>query len=107
MRMPLIIGLGAAALALATSAGAAPRPDPNPPASPVRGAKPAAPAARAPSAESRGVAASYQAGPGHGYSPRDRRMLDCLASDPRYDPGSDRILVRPGVTRPCEVDRER
>jgi hypothetical protein len=93
MGIRITIGLGAAVLALAVSAQAKPRPEP----------KPASPPERAVSAESRGVPASFRADAGHGYSPRERRMLDCLASDPRYDPATDRIHVRPGVSRPCEV----
>ena len=90
MKSFVIIGLGAAALAFAASACASPdaRPQPKP---------------QARSAERAGAPASYRTEEGHGYSARDRRMLDCLASDPRYDPRSDRIHVRPGVSRPCEV----
>lgn len=88
MKRSVLIGAGVAALALAASASADPRPQPKP---------------QARSAERAGAPASYRTEAGHGYSARDRRMLDCLASDPRYDPRSDRIHVRPGVTRPCEV----
>jgi hypothetical protein len=92
MRTAMITGLGAAALALAASA----KPAPTPPQKPA-----------APSAERAGAPASYRTQPGergHGYSARGRRMLDCLASDPRYDPGADRIRVGPDRSRPCEVD---
>ena len=92
MRTPVIMGLAAAALALAAAAGARPPPP----------AKPSAP-----SAERAGQPASYRSGiparGGHGYSARERRMLDCLASDPRYDPAADRVRLGPGESRPCEV----
>jgi hypothetical protein len=88
MRIPLLIGLGAAALALA--AGAA---DSRPAAKP----RPA----EAASAEHAGRPASYRTVAGHGYSARDRRMLDCLASDRRYDPRADRIEVRRGLSERC------
>lgn len=91
MRMLLPIGLAACGLALAAlPAAAAPHPAKVPP--------PAAP-----SAESHGRPASYRSESGRGYDARERRMLDCLASDRRYDPALDRIRVKPGVTRPCEL----
>ncbi|HVI32792.1 hypothetical protein [Phenylobacterium sp.] len=49
-------------------------------------------------------AASYR-GPvmSHGYSARARRIADCLATYPGYNPKTDRVVVRPGVTRRCEL----
>jgi hypothetical protein len=96
MRMLILIGSSAAALALAPAMQASPAA-----AKPISKAVPA----QAPSAERMGTPASARApSPGHGYSERDRRMLDCLASSGgRYDPASDRIAVRPGVTRRCEL----
>jgi hypothetical protein len=91
MRTPIRIGLSAAALALA-SLGAQ--------------AKPAAKHAPAPaaSAERYGVTASYRTAPeGRGYSARDRHMADCLATYRSYDPRTDRVVLRPGVTRRCEL----
>lgn len=92
MRTLILIGSSAAVLALAATPAAA---------KPVSRAVPA----QAPSAERMGAPASYRSPSlGHGYSERDRRMLDCLASsNGRYDPASDRIQVRPGVTRKCEL----
>jgi hypothetical protein len=87
MRIPLLIGLSAASLTLA-AAEARPAPQPRP---------------VAPSADRLGTPASYRTPAGHGYTPQGRRMLDCLASDHRYDPGADRIRVRPGVTRRCDL----
>ncbi|WP_133254320.1 hypothetical protein [Phenylobacterium deserti] len=40
---------------------------------------------------------------GHGYSERARRISDCLATYPNYNWRTDRIQVRPGVTRRCEL----
>ena len=40
---------------------------------------------------------------GHGYSERVRHISDCLATYPNYDWRTDRIRVRPGVTRRCEL----
>jgi hypothetical protein len=96
MRTLILIGSSAAVLALAASLQASPAA-----AKPVSKAVPA----QAPSAERMGTPASYRtATPGKGYSERDRRMLDCLASSGgRYDPASDRIHVSPGVTRRCEL----
>jgi hypothetical protein len=92
MRTLILIGSTAAVLALAATTA---------PAKPISKAVPA----QAPSAERMGTPASYRTtGPGHGYSDRDRRMLDCLASSGgRYDPATDRIHVRPGVTQRCEL----
>lgn len=56
------------------------------------------------SAERYGVAASYRTPtPGRGYSARDRHMADCLASYRGYDPRTDRVALRPGVTRRCAL----
>jgi hypothetical protein len=87
--MLLPIGLGAAGLALAALPAAA-------------ATHPAKPPAAA-SAESQGRPASYRTETSRGYDARERRMLDCLASDRRYDPALDRIRVKPGVTRRCEL----
>jgi hypothetical protein len=57
----------------------------------------------APSAEAHGTPANFRSERGVGYSARTRRIADCLASFPRYDPGADRIEVRPGVSRPCPL----
>lgn len=38
-----------------------------------------------------------------GYSAKARRMADCLASYKGYDPRLDRVVVKPGVTRPCPL----
>ncbi|WP_374472807.1 hypothetical protein [Phenylobacterium sp.] len=38
-----------------------------------------------------------------GYTARHRRIADCLATYPGYDPKTDRIEVAPGVTRPCRL----
>ena len=62
-------------------------------------------APRAPSVEAYGVKATYQ-GPAFdiGYSARARRMTACLASYPGvYDPRTDLIRLRPGVTRRCSL----
>jgi len=62
-------------------------------------------AATAMSAERYGIQATYR-GPAFntGYSARTRRMTACLASYPgAYDPKSDLIRVRPGVTRRCSL----
>ena len=87
MRIPLLIGLSAATL-IVTAAAAKPTPEARPTAA---------------SADRLGTPASYRTPAGHGYAPQGRRMLDCLASDHRYDPASDRIRVRPGVTRRCDL----
>ncbi|HEY8616458.1 hypothetical protein [Phenylobacterium sp.] len=57
---------------------------------------------RATSAQRFAQPASYQ-GPvtEKGYSARQRRIADCLATYPGYDPRTDRIQVAPGVTRAC------
>ena len=39
----------------------------------------------------------------HGYSSEARRIADCLASYPGYDHRTDRVEVRPGVTRRCPL----
>lgn len=58
----------------------------------------------APSAERNGAPASYRASAlGKGYSLQSRRMADCLATYPSYDPATDRIRVSPGVTLRCEL----
>lgn len=99
MREVISAGLlaGAVALTAATAAGAKPQPQPQP----QPGAPTTAPAA--PAAESYGVKTTYRAGAGKGYTARERHMADCLATYRGYDPASDRIVVRPGVTRPCEL----
>lgn len=68
------------------------------------GKTPSGKAEAAPSAQRFAQAASHR-GPemSHGYSPRARRIADCLATYPGYDPKSDRVVVRPGVTRPCHL----
>jgi hypothetical protein len=93
MRTLILIASSAAVLALAAASPSS--------AKPVSKAVPA----QAPSAERMGTPASYRTPtPGHGYSERDRRMLDCLASsDGRYDPSSNQIHVRPGVARRCDL----
>lgn len=90
MRSFLLTGLSAAALALAVPAAAqSPKPAKAPP-------RPAA------SAEQYGVAASYRMpAAGRGYSARDRHMADCLATYRHYDPQTDQVRVRPGVSRRC------
>jgi hypothetical protein len=83
------IGLSAA-LAVAGAAGAAEKPR-----QPVRPAP-------APSAERHGVPTTDRAPAlGQGYSARARHMADCLATYRTYDPDTDRVVVRPGVTRRC------
>ena len=91
MRNLILIGSSAAALALASPLAA----------KPISKAAPA----QAPSAERMGTPASYRsATPGKGYSERDRRRLDCLASSAgRYDPASDRTAARMAVARKCEL----
>ncbi|RAK60456.1 hypothetical protein DJ021_11890 [Phenylobacterium hankyongense] len=74
-------------------------------AAPSAGAEPLKTGARTPaavSAERFGVRANY-VGPqvGQGYSARARHMTDCLATYPTYDPRTDRVRVRRGVTRRC------
>lgn len=58
----------------------------------------------APSAQRFAQPASYR-GPvmSHGYSARARRIADCLATYPGYDPKTDRVIVRPGVARRCDL----
>lgn len=65
---------------------------------------PPAKAESAPAAQRFAQPASHR-GPvmSHGYSARARRIADCLATYPGYDPKSDRVVVRPGVTRPCAL----
>jgi hypothetical protein len=83
------IGLGAAALAFAAAAAEKPRPAARP--------------APAPAAERYSAPTSYRTPtPGHGYSAQSRHMADCLATYRSYNPDTDRIVVRPGVTRRCE-----
>jgi hypothetical protein len=60
-------------------------------------------APKAPSIEAYAMKATYD-GPTFnvGYSAKARRMTACLASYPGvYDPRTDLIRVRPGVTRRC------
>ena len=85
-----------AVLALSTLALAAP-------AAAVEGA-PSRKAEAAPSAQRFAQPASYR-GPvmSHGYSARVRRIADCLATYPGYDPKTDRVIVRPGVARRCDL----
>jgi len=57
-----------------------------------------------PSAERNGAPTSYRTpAPSQGYSAESRRMADCLATYPGYDPATDRVRVAPGVTRRCEL----
>lgn len=89
--------IAAAAVALAasgaTAAGKAPKPAPG-----------AAQGAQAPSVVGYGREASYRTGPiGKGYSARDRHIADCLATYRGYDPATDKVVVRPGVARRCEL----
>jgi len=68
-------------------------------------AKPKAPerVPAAAAAESYGVKTAYANRTGKGYTARERHMADCLASYPGYDPKTDRVVVRPGLTRRCEL----
>jgi hypothetical protein len=62
-------------------------------------------APQAPSIEGYAVKATYD-GPAFnvGYSAKARRMAACLASYPGvYDPRTDLVRVRPGVTRRCTL----
>ena len=62
-------------------------------------------APQASSIEAYAVKATYD-GPSFnvGYSAKARRMTACLASYPGvYDPRTDLIRVRPGVTRRCSL----
>jgi hypothetical protein len=94
MRGLICAGAAAGLFALSGAQAAIANPHPNPPAA----------AARPPSAESYGVRASYRTQqPGKGYSARQRHMADCLATYRRYDPVSDRVRIRPGVSRRCEL----
>jgi len=94
MSNPSPLGLIAAVLALAATAAQAA------PAAPT--AK--TPARAAPSAERYAVQASYHSrDTGRGYSARGRHMVDCLASYRSYDPRTDRVFVRPGVSRRCDL----
>lgn len=86
----LVVALGAAAPAKPEHGGKS-HPDKHETEQPV-----------APSADRDGSPASYRS-PDVGYDARTRRMADCLATYPRYDPSSDRIKVRPGVSRPCPL----
>ncbi|MFC3069000.1 hypothetical protein [Phenylobacterium soli] len=66
----------------------------------------ARPANSAFSAERFGTPASYRAPAaravtGHGYSARSRHIADCLATYRNYDPDTDRVTLRPGVSRKC------
>jgi hypothetical protein len=38
-----------------------------------------------------------------GYTAKARRIADCLATYPGYDPKTDRVAVSPGVSRPCRL----
>lgn len=84
------------ALAAALVAGA----EAKPPAKPAPAHAPSAV-----SAERFGIPASYRAPArqGHGYSVRSRHIADCLATYRHYDPDTDRVLLRPGVSRRCEL----
>jgi hypothetical protein len=56
------------------------------------------------SAERFAVRANYvDARAGHGYSAQSRHMTDCLATYSTYDPRTDRVAVRPGVTHKCSL----
>jgi hypothetical protein len=89
MRNLIGIGVIAAALALTGAAAEAKAPAKRP-------------AAVASSAGRYGVAASDRAPtPGRGYSARARHMADCLAAYRSYDPSTDKVLLRDGVTRRC------
>jgi hypothetical protein len=70
-------------------------------AAPRRAEKPADTAAR--SAQAYAVQASYR-GPleEKGYSARARRITDCLATYPGYDPRTDRVRID-GQTRRCDL----
>ncbi len=60
---------------------------------------------KAPSIEAYATKAIYD-GPAFnvGYSAKARRMTACLASYPGvYDPRTDLVRVRPGVTRRCSL----
>jgi hypothetical protein len=82
------VGLSAALAVAAAGAAEQPR-------------QPARPAPAA-SAERHGVPTTYRAPtPGQGYSAQSRHMADCLATYRSYDPNTDRVVVRPGVTRRC------
>ncbi|WP_395670218.1 hypothetical protein [Phenylobacterium sp.] len=72
-------------------------------ASPAFAAEPK-PAVKAASAEQFAKPASER-GPmmAHGYSEQARRIADCLATYPGYDPKLDRVVVRPGVVRRCQL----
>jgi len=62
-------------------------------------------APKAPSIEAYATKAIYD-GPAFnvGYSAKARRMTACLASYPGvYDPRTDLVRVRPGVTRRCSL----
>lgn len=67
-------------------------------------AKPARPTA-AVSVERFSTPASYRAPArqGRGYSAISRHMADCLATYRHYDPDTDQVKVRPGVSRRCEL----
>lgn len=83
---------GAAALVLAGLPAWAARPE--------RTQTPQKPAAA--SAERFATPASYRAPtPGHGYSARARHIADCLATYRNYDPDTDRVILRSGVSRKC------
>ena len=49
------------------------------------------------------AAESTRPPPPQGYSQEARRIADCLATYPGYDHRTDRIEVRPGVTRRCPL----
>jgi hypothetical protein len=93
MRTPNGTTLSAAGVALAVMAACA---------APAAGPRPAAAAAG--SAEQFGVSANVRAqAPGQGYGARDRHMADCLATYPGYNPDTDQVAVRPGVTERCPL----
>lgn len=96
MRVFTCAAVAAAVVALTGSHTALAKSPPKP--------KPAPAAVSAPSAAAYGVRASYRTRTGKGYSARDRHRADCLATYPgAYDPASDTVRVRPGVTRPCRL----
>ena len=95
MRVPTCAAAAAGVLVLTGVSAASVKPE----------ARANAPRPAAPSVESFGVKTTYRAAAGKGYTARERHMADCLATYPGYDPATDRIAVRPGVTRPCELPK--
>jgi hypothetical protein len=89
MGNPIGIGVSAAVLALISISAQAKE-------------TPKRPQAGAASAERYGVAASYRTpSAGRGYSARARHMADCLATYRSYDPNTDKVVLRSGVSRRC------